>query len=66
VSGAAGKAASGKGASGRGANGRAGAVAGQAGGKGDQKDRAELEHLTHEDEETWFEGSEDAGPEVWR
>ena len=22
-------------------------------------------HLTHEDEETWFEGSDDASPPVW-
>ena len=50
----------------KGARGGAGAAggAGGRGGKGD-RERDDLEYLTHEDEQTWFEGSDQAGPEVW-
>ncbi len=50
--------------------GRAGGtgVAGAAGsrtGKHDEGEGPDVDHLTHEDEETWFEGAEQASPPVW-
>lgn len=56
------------GAGGRSAANRSGAAAaGGAGGRGQDRKRedAAVDSLTHEDEETWFEGSEAAGPSVW-
>ena len=53
------------------AAGRGGVVGGGAaggrggGGKGERTDPQEVDHLTREDEETWFEGAEDATPPVW-
>jgi hypothetical protein len=45
----------------------AGSGAGGRGGKKDKDGRAEgVDFLTHEDEETWFEGEDDATPPVWR
>ena len=31
----------------------------------EREDAADVDHLTREDEETWFEGAEDATPPVW-
>ena len=69
------------GAAGRGTTGRYGvpqlgekggrgstmAAAGSAGSRGtaDRKDGQDVDHLTTEDEETWFEGADDASPPVW-
>ncbi|MBM6404228.1 hypothetical protein JQN72_08225 [Phycicoccus sp. CSK15P-2] len=46
--------ASGQGAGGRGRSGRS------------ERDEVDVESLTHEDEETWYEGEDDASPPVWR
>jgi hypothetical protein len=54
----------GGGAGGRGAVGASGA-AGSRGGTTEREDAPEVDHLTREDEETWFEGAEDATPPVW-
>ena len=43
-------------------------VAARPAGRGRADDRADaqdVDHLTQEDEETWFEGAEDATPPVW-
>jgi hypothetical protein len=56
---------------GGGAAGRGGPAVvggGAAGGRGraeDRKDPQDVDHLTSEDEETWFEGAEDATAPVW-
>jgi hypothetical protein len=55
---------------GRSGSGRGGAAPGAAGGggarKGDSKDRDEgVDRLTLEDEETWYEGSDESSPQVW-
>jgi hypothetical protein len=54
-----------KGGGGRGAPG---AVGGAAGGRRGTKDGATrgVDHLTTEDEETWFEGADDVTPPVWQ
>ncbi|WP_353953280.1 hypothetical protein V6K52_07620 [Knoellia sp. S7-12] len=57
-------------AGGRGGAGRGGASMGAAAGgggrKGDKKDQPQdVEKLTHEDEEAWFEGTEESSPQVW-
>ena len=54
----------GEGAGGRGAVGAAGG-AGSRGGTTEREDATDVDHLTREDEETWFEGAEDATPPVW-
>lgn len=49
--------------------GRGVAAGGGAGGRGKGKDDQrpeDVDALTHEDEETWFEGEDDATPPVWR
>lgn len=52
---------------GRGGVVAAGSGAGGRGGRKTKDGRAEgVDHLTHEDEETWFEGEDDATPPVWR
>jgi hypothetical protein len=33
--------------------------------KGDRDDAVDVDHLTTEDEETWFEDADDATPPVW-
>lgn len=51
-----------------GAQGRGAAAAGTAGSRGSRTERdraADTEKLTHEDEETWFEGTEESSPQVW-
>ena len=49
--------------------GRGGAAVGAAGTRGarqDDRDQApDVDSLTHEDEETWFDGSDDSSPQVW-
>ena len=68
-SGAAGRSGpAGRGGAGAGAAGRGGAVAGTAGTRGSRGERdgvVDTDHLTHEDEETWFEGTEESSPQVW-
>ena len=56
------------GAAGRGgaATGAAGVAGGRGSRKGDQDKAQAVDHLTHEDEETWFDGTEDASPQVWQ
>ncbi|MBM6399048.1 WXG100 family type VII secretion target [Phycicoccus sonneratiae] len=56
------------GENGRGARGGVAAGSGAGGrGKKDKDGRPEdVDFLTHEDEETWFEGEDDATPPVWR
>ncbi len=53
----------------KGGRGGAAGAAGTAGSRGgrrkDERDGQDVDHLTHEDEETWFEGSDDASPPVW-
>lgn len=52
---------------GRGGVVAAGSGAGSRGGRKGKDGRAEgVDRLTHEDEETWFEGEDDATPPVWR
>jgi hypothetical protein len=52
---------------GRGGVVAAGSGAGGRGGRKTKDGRAEgVDRLTHEDEETWFEGEDDATPPVWR
>lgn len=49
--------------------GRDGVVAGSAAGGRGRRERDEtvdVDSLTHEDEETWFDGEDDASPPVWR
>lgn len=54
----------------KGAKGGRGAAGAGSGGRGTGRRRdgeaQDVEYLTHEDEETWFEGEEDATPPVWR
>ncbi|MFQ6173361.1 hypothetical protein ACK8HX_17295 [Oryzobacter sp. R7] len=50
---------------GRGGVVAAAGTAGSRGGKGEDRDEHDLDRLTHEDEETWFEGADDATPPVW-
>lgn len=54
---------------GKGQGGRAGVAANAAarGGarKGDKDQIVDVDALTHEDEETWFEGTEESSPQVW-
>lgn len=61
--------AGGRGSTSRGAAGRGGAVMGAAGArgsrKGDQEQPQDVDKLTHEDEETWFDGTEESSPQVW-
>ncbi|MDT0215629.1 hypothetical protein Q9R29_17190 [Rothia sp. ARF10] len=51
------------------ASGRSGsAAAGTAGARGSRTERdgvVDTDHLTHEDEETWFDGTEESSPQVW-
>ena len=51
----------------RGGKGAGAAGAGAAGGRRGARDEdgQDVDHLTSEDEETWFEGAEDATPPVW-
>lgn len=49
----------GAGAGGSGAAGRGGAR------KGDKNQLHDVDKLTHEDEEAWFEGTEESSPQVW-
>ncbi|PKW28051.1 WXG100 family type VII secretion target [Phycicoccus duodecadis] len=52
-----------------GRGGRGVGAGGGAGGRGKGKDEQrpeDVDSLTHEDEETWFEGGDDATPPVWR
>lgn len=59
-------AAHGKGAGGRGSGATGAAGAGGAGGRGSGGKQAEdKDHLTHEDEDSWYEDSE-ASPAVWQ
>ncbi|GIL35742.1 hypothetical protein [Phycicoccus sp. DTK01] len=52
---------------GAGAKGAVGAASGGRGGRRGRDEQAQdVDHLTHEDEETWFEGEDDATPPVWR
>ncbi len=55
------------GARGGGRSGAAMGAGGSGGGrKGDKKGQAEdVDKLTHEDEEKWFEGTEESSPQVW-
>ncbi len=54
---------------GDGAKGARGAVGAGSGGRGGRRGKDEtsqdVDSLTHEDEETWFEGEDDATPPVW-
>ncbi|CAN7386703.1 hypothetical protein [Knoellia sp. LjRoot47] len=74
--GAKGGARSGAGANGRGsaargsgrngATGAAGAAGGRGSRKGDKDQNQDVDNLTHEDEETWYDGTEESSPQVWQ
>lgn len=63
----------GAGASGRGSAardvGRGGAAMGAVGARGSRKDdrnpTEDVDKLTHEDEDTWYDGTEESSPQVW-
>ncbi|GGB70424.1 hypothetical protein [Knoellia flava] len=40
-------------------------TAGSRGSRGERRGAHETDNLTHEDEETWFEGTEESSPQVW-
>lgn len=52
-----------------GAAGRGAAAVGGAGsrgsGKGEKDQAQDVDKLTHEDEEAWFDGTEESSPQVW-
>ncbi|WP_404381780.1 hypothetical protein LL946_14360 [Knoellia locipacati] len=58
-----GAAAPGRGGTGAGAAGVAGGGGSR---KGDRETSQDVDHLTHENEETWYDGTEDASPQVWQ
>ena len=58
----------GRGAPAKGASGRGGGVgAGSAGGsrKGDKAQTTDVDKLTHEDEDAWYDGTDESSPQVW-
>lgn len=64
--------ASGRGSATRGTAGRGGAAMGAAGASGSrgarqggQDQTQDADKLTHEDEETWYDGTEESSPQVW-